>query len=129
MNKIVVHRKNGEIIKGKTNDFSPSRTSFHLRDYMDNSIVQEIELENLKAVFFVKDFMGNPEHTYSNDFSESRGFGKHIIVVFKDGERFHGTSGAIHRNRVGFFVSPIDPGANTTRAFVINSFIEDVETV
>lgn len=129
MNKIVVHRKNGEVSKGRTNDFSPARPSFHLRDHMDSSVVQEIELESLKAVFFVKDFIGNPLHTYSRDFQGSQGFGKHIIVVFKDGERFHGTSGAIHRNRIGFFVSPIDSEANTIRAFVINSFIEDVEAV
>lgn len=129
MIKLVVHHKNGEIAKGQTNDFSPSRSSFHLRDYKDNTAVLEIELENLKAVFFVKDFIGNPDHVYSQDFNSSQGFGKQIIITFKDGEIFHGVSEAIHTGKIGFFVSPIDPEANTIRAFVINSFIEKIDFV
>lgn len=129
MIKIVVHHKTGTISKGNTNDFSPSRPSFHLRDLDDAANVSEISLENLKAVFVVKDFNGNPQHIYSRDFSECTGFGKHIIVTFNDGEQFHGVSDAIHRNRTGFFVTPIDSEANTIRAFVINAFIKDVEFV
>jgi hypothetical protein len=88
--------------------------------------VEEINLDILKAVFFVKDFQGNRTHKDSHDFSKAPSFGKHIIITFYDGEKFYGTSETIHRDRLGFFIFPIDPDANTIRAFVINSFIESV---
>ena len=129
MNKIVVHMKNGEVAKGRTIDFSQNRASFHLNTFHDPACVEEIALENLKAIFFVKDFDGNPVHVDSVDFSKAPVAGKHVIITFDDGELFFGTSDTIHRERVGFFIYPIDPEANTTRAFVINSFIEKLDYI
>ncbi|MCK5840574.1 MAG: hypothetical protein KAH31_00285 [Candidatus Sabulitectum sp.] len=129
MNKIVVHMKNGEIAKGHTNDFSPQNAKFHLTSVNDSACKEEIKLDNLKAVFFVKDFRGNFLHTDSHDFSEAKVSGKHIVVSFYDGEMLFGISDTVHRNRTGFFLFPVDPEANTERAFVINSFIESVNMV
>ena len=126
MNKIVVHWENGEIAKGYSTDFSPSRAIFNLKTWNDPLCVEEISLDILKAVFFVKDFQGDFEHKDSHDFSNAPSCGKHIIITFYDGEKFYGTSETIHRDRLGFFIFPIDPDANTIRAFVINSFIESV---
>lgn len=129
MNKIVVHMKNGEVAKGCTSDFSHNRPSFHLNTVDDPRFVEEIALENLKAVFFVKDFEGNSSHIDSVDFTRAPVSGKHIIITFDDGELFFGTSDTVHRDRIGFFIFPIDPEANTNRAFVINSFIESLDYI
>ncbi|NOQ21992.1 MAG: hypothetical protein GQ565_04990 [Candidatus Aegiribacteria sp.] len=126
MNKIVVHWKNGEIAKGNTTDFSSARPTFHLKTMDDPLCVEEVKLDILKAVFFVKDFEGNSAHEDAHDFSKAPACGKHIIITFYDGEKFYGTSETIHRDRSGFFIFPIDTDANTIRAFVINSFIESV---
>jgi len=129
MNKIVVHMKNGEIAKGHTNDFSPQKSKFHLTSADDPACKEEIQLENLKAVFFVNNFHGNYLHTDSHDFSEAKVSGKHIVVSFYDGEILFGTSDAIHRKKTGFFLFPVDPEANTERVFVINSFVDSVNIV
>ena len=127
MNKIVVHWQNGEITKGHSTDFSSSGTIFHLKSMTDPLCVEKIRLEDLKAVFFVKDFRGDFLHADSYDFGKAPVSGKHIIITFSDGERFYGTSETIHKDRPGFFIFPIDPEANTIRAFVINSFIENID--
>ncbi len=129
MNKIVVHLKNGEIAKGYTDDFSPEKAVFHLTGMNDPLCIEEIRLDNLKAVFFVKDFLGDFLHTDSHDFGEATVSGKHVIISFYDGEILLGTSESIHRDKMGFFIFPIDPKANTKRAFVINSFIESIDIV
>ncbi|MEN8207717.1 MAG: hypothetical protein ABFR50_00550 [Candidatus Fermentibacteria bacterium] len=126
MNKIVVHWENGEIGKGYSADFSPVRPTFNLNTQDDPLCVEKISLNILKAVFFVKDFQGDRMHVDSHDFSKAPSGEHHIIISFYDGEKFYGTSEAVHRDRPGFFIHPIDPDANTIRAFVINSFIESV---
>lgn len=96
---------------------------------IDPLCTEEIRLDNLKAIFFVKDFRGDFLHVDSHDFSEAPTSGRHIIITFYDGEIFFGASETIHREKTGFFIRPIDPEANTIRAFVINSFIESVDIV
>ena len=59
-NKVVIKFKDNTVAKGKTNDFFPNKTQFHLEE-MNGEIV-EISIEELKAVFFVKDFNGNKNH-------------------------------------------------------------------
>jgi hypothetical protein len=59
-NKVVLKFKNNTVAKGKTNDFFPNKNQFHLEE-MNGEIV-EISIEDLKAVFFVKDFKGNKDY-------------------------------------------------------------------
>ncbi len=129
MNRIVAHAKNGKITKGHTSDFSPRKEKFHLTSTDEPSSKEEITLDNLKAVFFVKNFQGDFLHVDSHDFSKATVSGKHVVISFHDGEILFGTSDAIHRERIGFFIFPIDPDANTERVFVINSFIDSIDIV
>ena len=78
-NRVVVKFKNNTVSKGKTNDFFPNKTQFHLEE-MNGDIV-EINVEDLKAVFFVKDFEGNKDHkdNYSDEIAAG---GRKIKVVF-----------------------------------------------
>jgi hypothetical protein len=56
----------------------------------------DIWLEDLKAVFFVKDFKGNKDHkkTYRD---EVAGGGRKIKVTFQDGEEIVGYTFGIRR--------------------------------
>ena len=56
-NKVVVKFKDNTVAKGKTSDFFPNKTQFHLEEM--NGEIADISIEDLKAVFFVKDFKGN----------------------------------------------------------------------
>lgn len=124
-----MHTKSGDIAKGYTEDFSTAKAKFFLISILDPLDKKEIYLENLKAVFFVRSFRGNFLHIDSHDFSEATVSGKHIVVSFFDGELLSGSSEAVQRDETGFFLFPIDPEANTLKAFVINSFIESIDFV
>jgi hypothetical protein len=64
MNKVVLRFADRRILKGTTADFFPGKDVFHLM--VIGAPVEEKPIEawikDLKAVFFVKDFAGNPQH-------------------------------------------------------------------
>ena len=129
MNKVVVHFTDGSIQKGHTSDFSISRTSFHLAAVDDNKS-EVIDIHKLKAVFFVKDFDGDPEYKDLKDPDDSQpGYVKKYRVVFRDGEEFIGTGVGYHPDKFGFFLTPSDPDCNTIRAFVNNEFIVRIDQI
>ena len=59
-NKVVVKFKDNTLSKVKTSNFSPNKAQFHLEE-MNGGIV-EISFEDVKAIFFVKDFEGKKNH-------------------------------------------------------------------
>lgn len=129
-NKLVVHFKDGHVLKGHSLDFLPNKPSFHLRSTKNPDIVAEIRMEDLKAVFFVKDFTGDPRRTDRKVFDpKARYIGKRLMVKFKDGEVFAGIRQAFNPAFPGFFISPVDTDSNTIRAFVVNSAVQSVEEV
>ena len=132
MNKVVVHTVQGEVIKGFTGDFSRNKSAFLLSSE-DGSIRinQTILLKNLKAIFFVKTFDGNFLHKTMHYFKGEESYGKKVLITFKDGEKFYGRVEAMHSdpNDSGFFIFPLDVNSNTIRAFVVNSFIENVKSI
>lgn len=127
MNKVVVHTVDGEVIKGFTADFSRERPTFLLSTEEDNvRINQTIELNRLKAVFFVKSFSGNFLHKTLHTFDDAGCYGKKVMVKFKDGERFYGRVEVLRPDDSGFFIYPLDEESNTIRAFVIKDFVVDI---
>ncbi len=127
MINIVVHGKDGKISKGYSSDFSPALPCFHLATLENPSDSVKFWLDNLKAVFVVMDFHGDPLHLDSHEFNQASFSGKHIVVTFKDGEKFYGVSDLTHRTSTGFFIFPTDPDSNTIRAYVVSSAVESVD--
>ena len=129
--KAVVKYQNGEIIKGWVEEFKPERESFILFPLIEYSEEErmEIKFSSLKAVFFVKDFIGNKDYkkvrTFNIDIKVTPSQRK-LIVNFKDGEHLYGTSHSYGRYKVGFFIYPIDPKDNSERIFVIRKAIEKI---
>ena len=63
VNKIVIHDKSGNILKGTTADFLPKRPLFHLAiGGIHGEEMKKILVDNLKAIFFVKDFNGDKDY-------------------------------------------------------------------
>ena len=56
--KIVVRYADYRVVKGYSRDFFPNKSSFHLELIADGNRgkVSEINMRDLKAVFFVRDF-------------------------------------------------------------------------
>ena len=129
--KVVVKYKDGEIIKGWVEDFKPNQDSFILFPLIEYSEEErmEIKFSSLKAVFFVKDFIGDKNYkkvrTFNVDIKITPSHRK-LIVNFLDGEHLYGTSHSYGRYKVGFFVYPIDPNDNSERIFVIHLAAESV---
>ena len=107
----------GKILKGYTQDFHPSRPQFSLWPSVNATPKERIVVpcRALKAVFFVRDFEGNPGHRERKTFSVRRQ-GRRVEVTFTDGETMLGTTLNYRPDGQGFFVSPADPAA-TTPAF------------
>jgi hypothetical protein len=120
--KVVVHCLDGRLVKGSTMDFTATRESFHVIPPPDapNPRPVEVSLHEVKAVFFVKDFAGNPDYEESKDWSrDPRRYGRPIIVRFKDGEEIRGYTQTYCPGKRGFFILPCDPESNNDRVFVV----------
>ncbi|HEX2769894.1 MAG TPA: hypothetical protein VHN12_11505 [Geobacteraceae bacterium] len=117
VNKIVIRYANGKIRKGTTEDFFPNKDILHLSD-KDKGGYHEINIKDLKAVFFVKTFEGNPKYHERSDV-ERVGLGKKIMVHFKDNEKMVGYTQGYSPTRAGFILFPVDPDCNNEKVFVI----------
>jgi uncharacterized protein DUF6982/PilZ domain-containing protein len=127
MQKIVVRYVDGDLIKGFTHDFHPSRAQFSLWPSVNAAPSERVvvPLSRLKAVFFVRDFNGNPGYRERKTFMV-RGQGRRIEVTFADTEVILGTTLNYRPDGLGFFVAPADPGANNSRIFVVASAVKRV---
>ena len=115
--RVVARFRNGHIVRGYTNDFHPSKPHLHLTPEDRAGVPTFVPLVALKAVFFVRDFAGNPSRIDRSDFEEA-GHGRKIEVAFEDGEVLLGTTLAYRGDGTGFFVHPADPKSNNMRVFV-----------
>ena len=126
INQIVIQCKDGSIKKGNTNDFMPNKGTFHLNSREGN--VEEVNVEDAKAIFFVKDLEGNKEYNYTYD-DVIPGGGKKISVNFNDGESIIGYVLSYSPERKGFFMTPADLDGNNQRIYVVASSVEKVEAL
>ena len=122
--KVVVKFKDNTVAKGKTNDLFANKAQFHL-EKMSGDMV-EISIEDLKAVFFVKDFKGNKDHKDKYIDKIASG-GRKIKVRFVDGETVVGYTLAYSLVPHGFFMVPADLQSNNERIFVVKSETERIE--
>jgi hypothetical protein len=128
VNKIVVHEKSGNVLKGTTADFLPKRPLFHIAvGGIRGKEVKKIFMDNLKAIFFVKDFSGNRGYKETRDFSARPVSGKKIRAIFKDGEIVSGHTHALNLNQPGFSLVPADPKSNNERIFIVFSSLSRLE--
>jgi hypothetical protein len=119
--KVAVAFLDGRRIKGYTLNFSPQRNCFDLLP-QENPLQQRgarVDLSDVKAVFFVKDFAGDPTHHDSLD-PAKQGYGRKMEIVLADGERVVGTTPGYDPQSLGFFLVPSDPNSNNARIFIVN---------
>lgn len=129
-NRIVARYLDGRTLKGQTADFLPTKSVFHVipSPQAGTSIqVVEVKLADLKAVFFVKDLVGDAAYNEAKAFTaEVRASGRKVQVIFADGEDIVGTTMGYQPDRLGFFVVPVDPKSNNERCFVVMAAVKAV---
>ena len=132
MNKVVVRFVDGRVVKGTTADFFPAKDIFHVNVSTASVVAKPVEISknDLKALFFVKDFEGSARHVESNEFDPSHPpAGRRITVVFSDGEVLVGTTTGYQPGRPGFFIVPADASSNMERCYVVTAATREVKFV
>ena len=84
-----------------------------------------VELKDVKAIFFVKDFSGNPEHR--SPAKDVPGPGRNLEVTFVDGEKIVGSTQGYDPKRLGFFLIPLDPDSNNSRIFIVSKNAREIK--
>lgn len=129
MNKVVARFADGRIVKGTTADFSPEKELFHVSVATAPLGVKPLEIrtQDLKALYFVKDFAGDPKRADRNEFDPSHPeVACPISVTFKDGEVLVGTTTGYQRGRPGFFLVPADAASNIERCYVVVAATQEI---
>ncbi len=139
--KAVLRFLDGTVLKGYLESFSPAKAEVTLRDEMTDT-VKTAALDDLKAIFFVREFDGNRTYQEKKSYGIRKPSGKRTFVKFNDGEDLIGflegevpwekgfflSKQAVAKLR-GFYLLPADEGSNNIRIFVINRAVRDVTVV
>ena len=125
--KIVVRYAEGQILKGYSQDFNAARSQFSLWPSPAAAGHERVivPLARLKAVFFVRDFAGNPGYVERTDYDDAQ-HGRRIEVTLVDDEVLVGRTLSYRPDGYGFFVFPADPLANNIRVFVVATSVRQV---
>ncbi len=115
--KVIARFNDGRVVYGYTNDFHPSKNQLHLSPNPRQGDSTYIPLAQLKALFFVREFMGDPTRVDSRDFRDPPQ-GRKVEVTFRDREVMIGSTLGYRGEGHGFFIHPADPGSNNLRVFV-----------
>ncbi len=126
--KVVARYASGKMTKGYTLDFFPNKDRFHVTPIDKPSDTPiEVIVNQLKGVFLVRDFNGNPQYVERKEYIEGKSaYGTLLEVTFVDGEVLVGSSMGFDLKRQGFFISPVDPNSNNLRVFVICSALKRI---
>jgi hypothetical protein len=115
--KVIARFKNGRIVSGYTNDFHPSKAQLHLSANPRHGDSTFIPVSQLKALFFVREFVGDPTLVESKVFSDAPQ-GRKVEVTFHDDEVIVGSTLGYRGDGNGFFLHPADSRSNNLRVFV-----------
>ena len=121
LQKVILRRKDGVLVRCSTySHFSAAYRQ--MKVVTAEGKVESVPLEDLKAIFFVKDFEGNPDyHATAAYVTGSPRAGRAVAVTFEDGETLRGKVLNLAEDRPGFFLFPADPNDNNHKVFVVRS--------
>jgi hypothetical protein len=117
-NEVVARYLNGKVVKGVSLDVDPGRPVFHVRT-AEGTL--EVKLKELKALFFVKDLVGDAarDEALKLEPDDGRARGSFPIELeFADGEKLVGLTVRYPPIRPFFFVLPADTRSNNVRVLV-----------
>jgi hypothetical protein len=126
--RVVARFRDGKVVKGLTVDFRPYEERFHIVE--NGATPREIQVPELKGVYFVKDLDGDLGHAKSNIFDPADLTpGRKIRVLFKDGEVLMGYTPDFLSTRPGFFVLPADLRSNSDRCYIVAAATERISLI
>ncbi len=130
--KIVIRYANGRIIKGYTQNFLANKPTFHITPVDSETATGplEVNVKDLKAIFFVRDFLGNRLYEERKELPNGlKAVGRNVQVTFNDKEVLVGTVLGYDSKRPGFFLFPTDPQSNNLNIFVVSQAVKQVDYI
>jgi hypothetical protein len=119
--KIVLRMKDGSMKKCSTHTHF-SAAYRHIKVVTMKGEVETVALDDVKAIFFVKAFEGDPGYKAGREFTEdSPKAGQAVCVTFGDGEIIRGRVLNMAEERQGFFLFPADPRDNNEKVYVVRA--------
>ena len=137
--RIIVLLSDGERVKGHSRDFNPGRSRFHLGvagPDGETGEQREIAMENVYAVFFVRDFAFDrtrryaPEDDLAVATAPPAGGARALEVTTAWGEVLRGLTYGYQPQRPGFFLFPTEPlerALNLERAYLTRRAVTRVD--
>ncbi|MGC2061848.1 MAG: hypothetical protein WA610_02640 [Thermodesulfovibrionales bacterium] len=141
--KVVCRFADGRILTGYLQDFNPEMPEMTVRNETDGNRLA-VRVDDLKAVFFVRTFEGDNSYREKKTYGTTPAKGpkgNRVFIKFKDGESLVGfLEGEVpwkkgfflsRKEMVqhGFFLLPVDKGANNMKVFVVAAAVTDVTVV
>jgi hypothetical protein len=124
-NKVVIHLLDGEIIKGTAQ--SPSLSDEIITVHTIDNEFKKIKADKVKAVYFVKDWEGNPDYREKTSVPrEKENYGNIIRLEFKDGEILEARIQYLPHTK-GFYITPPDINSNNKRIYVRRSALKEIK--
>lgn len=117
--KVVAHFIDHDIVKGTSMDVDPGKPVCHIQSEDQGTV--EVSLSAVKALFYVREFGGQPEYDETHDPQpgDPRLRGSHQVeLTFTDGEKLGCLMNRYPPNRPYFFVLPMDQRSNNIRILI-----------
>ncbi|MBI3078112.1 MAG: hypothetical protein HYY85_14195 [Deltaproteobacteria bacterium] len=112
---VVAHRRDGSLVKGSLLRLTTGEGRAAIRS--EQGEVEEVELSQLKALFFVRSLQGNPGREEQRAFGERPVVGIKTIVEFEDGEEMWGYTQRYRLGEEVVSLIPADVGSNNLQVF------------
>ncbi|MDA8099237.1 MAG: hypothetical protein M0042_06395 [Nitrospiraceae bacterium] len=135
--KIILRFVDGKMMKGFVSDLKLAEDHLFIEDETRQQL--KVRLKELKAIFFVKRFEGNPSYQEKKIFAGTHPTMKRVLVMFKDGENITGfIDGAIPWKKgffletmqeKGFYLLPVDQDSNNQKILVVATAVRDVAMI
>ncbi len=124
--KIVIRQKDKTLLKGKSINFHSNRSSFKM--LLLSGEKTTIQIEDLKAIFAVKDYTGNKDYIYSYE-DDLLWYVIKVRITFYDGEVMIGYVTDYINNNQGFYVIPCDLKGNNEMVYAVKSSVTEIKYI
>jgi uncharacterized protein DUF6982 len=134
--RVVVRYADGRVLRGfvvggkETRLLDTLPDSLAVKDSNGKSV--KVGASDIKAIFFVKSFEGNPDYTEFKVFSSRpSGKGVWVRVHFKDGEIIEGVAPNCFEtySKAVFYITPPDPGSNNQGVLVSKHYLKEMQVL
>jgi len=134
--KVIIRYTDGRVLRG----FVPKGTDTALQDTPPDSLAVKdsdgkpvkVVASDIKAIFFVKSFDGNPDYAEFKVFStRPSGKGVWVRVHFKDGEVIEGVAPNCFEtySKAVFYITPPDPESNNQGVLVSKHYLKEMQVL